>query len=245
VELSQGEKKERGLMRIVQVAAEPAFRLGFRVVMEAQHGWTVVGDASDARAGLRAVDLEKPDLVVAEIALPGLSGIELIRELRHRVPTPHSMLLATRLCERDVIDGFAAGARGFALKSDSAECLRQAAALVGTGGSYVPDQCRGANAEDLVRRLRSPAGAAPDVLSPLSTRERTVLRLVLQGWRNRDISKELCISVKTVDTHRTHINRKLNCSGTGDLMRFAADNRLLLTDAPTHDLVPAAVALSA
>jgi two-component system response regulator NreC len=230
-------------MRIVLVAAEPAFRLGFRVLMEEQHGWTVVDDASDARTGLRAVDLEKPDLVVAEIALPGLSGIELIRELRHRVPTPHSMLLGARLCERDVIDGFAAGARGFALKSDSAECLRQAAALVGAGGTYVPDQWRGSSAEELVRRLRSPAGVVPDVLSPLSSRERTVLRLVLQGWRNREISKELCISVKTVDTHRTHINRKLNCSGTGDLMRFAADNRLLLTDASTHDA--GAVALSA
>ena len=146
------------------------------------------------------------------------------------------LLLSAWACEREALEGFAAGADGFALKTESAEALLAAIRAVGRGGKYTSPELHGVTAES-VREAR-PA-EAPDgnlrVLDVLSPREREVLDLLLKGWRNRAIGRELCISVKTVDTHRTRINRKLGCTGSPDLIRFAANNGLLHRSAPPPD----------
>jgi two-component system response regulator NreC len=212
-------------MRIVLVAGEPAFRFGFRAVVEASGDLSVAADVADARAGFQAIDVEKPDVVAMDVALSGINGIDATREVKRRAPGSRVLLLAAWPREQDVLDGFAAGADGFALKTDPVETLRHAVRSVGQGQRYVPADLRGVNLDRAgeVQRSRGPAG----VLETLSAREREVLDLVVKGWRNRDIARELCISIKTVDTHRTHINRKLHCTSAADIVRFAADNGLL------------------
>jgi two-component system response regulator NreC len=212
-------------MRIVLVAGEPAFRFGFKAVVEGSGDLQVVADAADARAGFQAIDMEKPDVVVMDVALKGINGIDATREVKRRAPGARVLLLAAWPRERDVLDGFAAGADGFALKTDSIDTLRQALRMVGHGQRYVSAEVRGLKLETAreVHRSRMPSST----LETLSSREREVLDLVVKGWRNREIARELCISIKTVDTHRTHINRKLHCTGAADIVRFAADNGLL------------------
>jgi two-component system, NarL family, response regulator NreC len=214
-------------MRIVLIAGEPVFRIGWRRMVEATGEIQLVGEAADARAGFGEIDRSTPDLVVVDIALAGMNGIAATREIRCRAPEARVLLLAAWPRERDALEGFAAGARGFALKTQPADALLYAVRSVGHGHVYLAPELRGLSVESLGVHREMVAPVALDVLAPLSPREREVLDLVIKGWRNRQIAQELCVSIKTVDTHRTRINRKLRCASSADLIRFAADNDLL------------------
>ncbi len=217
-------------MRIVLVAGEPVFRLGFRSLVETSEDLVLVGDSPDARAAFPRIDSDRPEVVVMDVALPGMSGITATREIKCRSPETRVLLLGAWPRERDALDAFAAGAHGFALKSEPSEALLYAIRTVERGRSYISPELRGC-AVPRVDTHRPAPPRSDDVLGVLSPREREVLDLILKGWRNRNIAKELCISIKTVDTHRTRINRKLRCTNAADLVRFAAENGLL-ADAP-------------
>lgn len=212
-------------MRIVLVAGEPAFRLGMHAVVEGAADMQWAGDAEDARSGFTAVDLLKPDVVVIDVVLRGMNGIDATREVKRRAPKAKVLLLSSWPRERDVLDGFAAGADGFALKTDAVDALRDAIRAVAAGQRYMTADLRGMSLQTGSSRAATKQGR--DVLAVLSQREREVLGLVVKGCRSRDIARELCISIKTVETHRNHINRKLGCASAADLTRFAAENGLL------------------
>jgi DNA-binding NarL/FixJ family response regulator len=212
-------------MRIVLIAGEPAFRLGVGVAVEQISDLELVADAADARSGFAAVDAANPDVVVIDVALRGMNGIEAAREVRRRCPRCQILLVAAWPRERDVLEGFGAGAIGYALKTDSVEALGEAIRTVGAGQRYLSPELRGSSLESATRPQSG--NGKRDVLHALSLREREVLGLVVKGCRSRDIARELCISIKTVETHRNHINRKLGCASAADLTRFAAENGLL------------------
>ena len=232
-------------MRVVLVAGEPVFRLGFRSMLSSNEDLELVGDAPDARSGFALIDAEKPDLVAIDVALRGMSGVTAAREIKSRAPAARILLLGAWPRERDALEGFAAGAHGFAVKTDAPETLLYALRTLARGETYITPDLRGCAPElSDGRRARSrPAGL--DVLGVLSPREREVLDLIIKGWRNRNIAGELCISIKTVDTHRTRINRKLHCTSAADLIRFAADNGLLRGAPWSSTDLPAAPAAAA
>jgi DNA-binding NarL/FixJ family response regulator len=220
-------------MRIGLVSEEPVFRLGFRALIEQTDDLVIVAEVTDARSGLPVVIGVEPDVIAVEVDLPGVGGIDATRALVRRLPASRILLLASWPRQRDLLEGFAAGALGFVLKTDPIDSLREAIRAVGQGHRYVSERM-GVPLDPILKRLGSKTVTSPDLLDLLSSREREVFHLVLKGFRNRDIARELCIAIKTVDTHRTHINRKLHCSGAADLVRFAAGNGLL-------DHVPAPV----
>jgi two-component system response regulator NreC len=211
-------------MRIGLVSEEPVFRLGFRALIEQTDDLVIVAEVTDARSGLPVIIGVEPDVIAVEVDLPGVSGIDATRALHRRLPDARILLLAGWPRHRDLLDGFVAGALGFVLKTDPIDSLREAIRTVGEGRRYVSERMGGIPPDPTLKRL---ASTAPDLLALLSSREREVFHLVLKGFRNREIARELCIAIKTVDTHRTHINRKLHCSGAADLVRFAAGNGLL------------------
>ncbi len=216
------------MIRIVVVGREPVVSAGIRVALESSADLRLVADRIDARSGFVAIDEEKPDLVVMDVALCGMNGIAATREIKRRVPDTRVLLLSAQACARDAAEGLAAGADGFAVKTEPLDSLLQAFRTVARGGRYVTPDLRGLR---FAMAWGAGNGKLParslDVLASLSTREREVLDLVVKGLRNRDIARELCLSTKTIETHRSRINRKLGCAGTGDLVRFAADNGLL------------------
>jgi two-component system, NarL family, response regulator NreC len=215
-------------LRIALVTGEPVFRLGMRTLLEAAGDIVLCAEAAEARASFAAIEATKPAVVVMDVALQGMSGTSATREIKRRLPDARVLLLAAWLRERDVLEGFASGATGFALKSEPVEALLYAIRAVGQGKTYLSAEARGI-ARELAGRVapKRAAALAGDVLAALSVREREVLDLVVRGWSNRDMARELCVSVKTIDTHRTRINRKLRCRSAADIVRFAADNGLL------------------
>jgi DNA-binding NarL/FixJ family response regulator len=215
-------------MRVALITSEPVFRLGFRSAIKSSGDLQLIADAGDARAGFQFIDTQRPDVVVMDVFLSGMNGICATREIMRRSPGTRVLLLSDWRRESDAVEAIAAGARGLALKGDGAETLLEAVRRVGQGQLYLAPEVRRYALNDAPRGTPSKATVTTaDVLCMLSTREREVLDLIVRGWHNPAIARELCVSVKTVATHRTRIHRKLGCHSGGDLIRFAARNDLL------------------
>jgi DNA-binding NarL/FixJ family response regulator len=202
-------------MKVVLVDDHQLFRIGIRYTLSTTSAWEVVGEASRARDAFAIVDAERPDVVILDIALPGMDGVVATREVRRRTQARVLILTASDQLQ-DVLDGFEAGASGYALKDEDSRCVLQALDAIMSGQRYV--------APALVRRLAAfesqPREA--NLLSVLSEREREIFRLAAQCMISREIAGELCISRKTVDTHLYRIHHKLGVRSAAELVRVAA-----------------------
>ena len=181
----------------------------------------VVGDAATARDAIALVRAQRPDVVLMDIFLPGQSGIAATREIR-RVNPACKVLIFTALAEPGfAIEALSAGAAGYALKSQSLEELVVAIDDVSHGRRYLaPAVARALNENGNQRQWG-------DGFSALSPREKEIFDLVVAGYTNQQAAALLFISVKTVETHRTRISRKLCIHSTAELIRFAAHHHML------------------
>jgi two-component system response regulator NreC len=211
--------------KIALVDDHHVFRAGLRAVLADHPGFEVVGEASDARQGYAMVEAAKPDLVVLDIMLPDGDGIAVARELRRRVPRTRILVLTMHQSELSLGRALAAGASGYALKSDHPHDIVGAIQAVAEGRSY-SSPAFGARGQEILAHAEV-SSTAQDPLASLSRREREVCDLVLRGLSNQSIAEGLCISIKTVETHRARINQKLGVHSTGQLIRLAALQGLL------------------
>jgi two-component system response regulator NreC len=178
----------------------------------------IVGERSTARDGIRAVSELRPDLVLMDIMLGGTSGIAAVRELR-RLEMQCRILILTAIVEPGfVVDALSAGADGYALKEQTIDDVLTAIQRVSRGVGYVAPRME----RSLGQGRGLPAPGLQGIVASLSVREREVFELVVAGYTNQRISGELFISVKTVETHRTRINKKLRVHSTVELLRLAA-----------------------
>jgi DNA-binding NarL/FixJ family response regulator len=212
-------------MRLALIDDQQVFRDGLRSLLLGHADLEVVGEASDARQAFAMVADTRPDVVVLEVSLPGLDGIAASRELVQRTPGVRPLILSRHRGEDFVARALAAGALGYACKAQPATEVLEAIRAVGRGESYLPPGLSRFVLDDLLRRRRR----APDgPLGHLSAREREVFTLLVRDLNNDDIARQLCISVKTVQTHRARILKKLHLHSIVQLVRFAAVHDLLL-----------------
>jgi DNA-binding NarL/FixJ family response regulator len=208
-------------IRLIIIDDHPLFRDGLRAVLEMDTTLAVVGDAGDGRGGCAVAAAEKQDVIVLDVGLPGTSGIASIDELRRAAPEARILVLTMHSAHEFVLQAFAAGAHGYALKDQPPTEVVEAIKIVGAGQRYLAPRLPRGLLETRSGPLR---GSVLDVLSP---REREIFNLVARGFSSQGIATQLFISVKTVETHRAHINRKLGFHSTVDLIRFAARHQLL------------------
>jgi two-component system response regulator NreC len=211
-------------MNILLVDDHPILRVAVRdLLAHNRFDLTVVGETDNARDALALVEKHQPDVVVMDIVLPGQNGIVATREI-HRIHPECQVLIFTTLAEPTfVVDALAAGATGYALKSQPIEELIAAIDDVARGKRYVAP----AMAESLVKEGAN--GHGDRGLAALSPREKEVFDLVIAGYTNRRAAATLFISERTIETHRTRINRKLGAHSTAELIRFAARHNMLST----------------
>jgi len=213
--------------KVALVDDHHVFRTGLRVIISAVDDFSVVGEAPDARKAYAMVADRKPDVVVLDLMLPDGDGIAVARELRRRDPASRTLMLTIQNSELLVSRALAAGARGFVLKSDEPDEILRGIRAVAAGERYVS-----ASFGERAAELNAEASEvidSTDPLSSLSRREREVCDLVLRGLSNQSVAEALCISIKTVETHRARINQKLGVHSTGQLIRLAAMQGLLTT----------------
>ncbi len=208
-------------IRVLVVDDHAVVRSGLRLVLEREDDMDVVAEAGSAEEGVRAARLEKPDVVLLDVVMPGGSGIDAAAEIIAAAKGAKVLVLSMQDDPSYVREAFAAGASGYLLKEAADAELVHAVREVAGGGRYVHPTlgARLAQAEvDAARR------AADD---PLSEREREVLRLLALGHTNQEIAQQLYISVRTAETHRAHIMQKLGLGTRAELVRYALANGML------------------
>lgn len=212
-------------MRVVLVDDHQAFRESFRIALWHEASISVVGEASSARQVFPVVEAEKPDLVVADLMLKDTDGVSVARELSRRGVTSRMLILTMHTNALFVRDAFEAGVQGYALKEQPLAEIIDAMRTAAGGERYISPRL----GPIPLPRPRSPMGERNGYagLEQLSRREREIFCRIIQGLSSRDIATSLCISLKTVETHRSHINRKLGVHSPAELIRLAALKGLL------------------
>jgi DNA-binding NarL/FixJ family response regulator len=207
------------MIRVLLVDDHALFRAGLRARLEAEGDLEVVGDAATAEDGIIKARALKPDVIVLDLVLPRRSGAEVIVDIQKVSPESRVLVVSSQTSASTVRSALSAGAAGYVPKRAADSELVAAIRRVRAGEGYVDP--------DLGSKLVGPANGPP--LTPLSERESDVLQLLALGYTNQEIGKKLFISVRTVDTHRAHIMRKLSLQTRAELVLFALANGLIGT----------------
>lgn len=207
--------------RLLVVDDHAVVRSGLRMLLDAESDFAVVAEAGNAREAIFEARAHKPDVIVLDVVMPGESGIEALPRLKKEAPDAKVLVLSMQDDPRYVREAFAQGANGYVLKEAADAEVVGAVREIAAGGEYVHPAL---GARMVAAEAQARAAAAAD---PLSDREREVLRLLALGHTNQEIAKKLYISVRTAETHRAHIMRKLNVTSRADLVRYAMANGLL------------------
>jgi DNA-binding NarL/FixJ family response regulator len=192
-------------------------RQGLRDIINAEAGLNVVAEVDNGQELLRIMGKIEPDMVVLDVAMPEMGGLEAAREIKARYPNVRVLMMSMHKQEHYVADALAAGAGGYLLKDDSSEELLKAIDAIRQGRTYLSSELPRPSAAP-----GSPLGSGVEGGSdPLTKRERQVLRLLTDGLGNQQVAQQLDISIRTVQQHRTNIRKKLGLKHTADLVRYA------------------------
>jgi len=205
--------------RVLLADDHALIRQGLKALLESQ-GFQVVGEASDGQATLRSAEKTHPDVAILDISMPVLNGMDAARELKKSSPKTKIILLTQHDEDQYVTEALRAGAKGYVLKSQAAEDLVQAIREVCRGSVYLSPSI----SRSVVDAYISKTYVSTD---PLSGRERQVLQLVGEGKSTKDIAIQLGISVKTAESHRARLMKKLDIHETASLVRYAIRRGLI------------------
>jgi DNA-binding NarL/FixJ family response regulator len=210
------------LIKILLADDHSIVRAGLRRIVEESGDMEVVAEAADGREAIQLVHKKVPDVAVIDISMPGLDGLEVVSQLRTYHPKLPILILTMHEEGQYVVRAIEAGAMGYITKQSAPEQLVKAIRKVHAGGRYLTDDAAEALALSVARGMH---GRSP--LDSLSMRELQVLRRLALGHTNREIAQAYSISIKTVDTYRSRLLKKLNLRNNAELSRFAIQNRLV------------------
>lgn len=206
-------------IRIVLAEDQAIVRQAVSLLLEYHDELEVAGTASNGREAVEAAEKLEPDVVLMDLAMPGMNGIEATRLIRKRAPQVKVLLLTAHADYEQVIEALRAGVSGCVMKRSDVAELVLAIRTVSRGNPYFSEVLSdGRSAMEFLMEARAGQPAADD---PLTAREREVLQLIVEGHQNQTIADELFISVKTVEAHKAHIKSKLHASSDMDLLRHA------------------------
>jgi DNA-binding NarL/FixJ family response regulator len=198
-------------------------RRGLRGLVESHPGWSVRCEATNGREAVALARTYTPDVLVTDLGLPELNGLEVIRRIRHELPALEVIVFSMYETEYLVREAIAAGAKGYVLKSDAARHLTAAIESVAVHKPYFSSAIAMTIRDILVREGDEHVDLSPPPPT-LTAREREIVQLLAEGNTNREIATALSISAKTVETHRSAIMRKLGLKSIADLVRYAMRN---------------------
>jgi DNA-binding NarL/FixJ family response regulator len=210
-------------VRILIADDHEVVRQGVRAVLEGQPGWVVCGEARSGREAVaKAIEL-RPDIVVLDVSMPELNGLEATRQIRRAVPAK-VLVLSVHESAQVVTEVLDAGAHGYVLKADAGRTLVEAVRDLLAGEDFFTQRVHGVTDRRASGRRETADRPAPRRLTP---REREVLQLLSEGKSNKEIGVVLGMTTKTAETHRAHIMAKLQLHSMSDLVRYAIRNRII------------------
>lgn len=212
-------------IRVVLADDHRMMREGIRALLERQKDIEIVGEAADGREAVRLATQLSPDLVVMDVSMPLLNGIEATRQIRRDCPDVSVLILTVHESEEYVAQLLAAGADGYIIKRAAGDELVSAIRAVNQGEAFLYPSVARVVIEDYVRRLKQGEGLG--VQDVLTDREREVLQLIAEGYTNREIADLLHVSIKTVQSHRSKIMNKLDLHDRGELIKYAIQQGII------------------
>ena len=214
-------------MRVLLADDHGIVRRGLRSLLEAQSGIDVVGEAADGLEALRVTTESKPDILILDIAMPKLNGIEVASRVQQLERPPRVIILSMHTDEAYIIRALAAGARGYLLKDATDEDLLPAIRAVASGKTYFSPAVAAVLMEDYVRQLQ--ARGLTDSYHLLTSREHEVLQLLAEGRSNKEVASLLDLSLSTVETHRGNLMQKLNLHNTAEIVLYAVRKGIIVS----------------
>jgi DNA-binding NarL/FixJ family response regulator len=213
------------MVRLLLADDHDVVRRGLRDLLEERAEWVVCAEARDGRAAVALALEHRPDVVVLDLLMPELNGLEAARQIRKALPDTEVLIFSLYETDQLVRDAIAAGARGYIVKSDTpAQIVAAVAALADHKAFFTP-----VASEILIDSYLQTANATDRTADArgLSSREREIVQLLAEGRSNKEIASTLFISVRTVETHRATIMRKLELGSIVELVRYAVRNKLI------------------
>lgn len=192
---------------------------GLRSLLEKQTDFEVVGEADNGRKAVQMAQEKTPDVVVMDVSMPDLNGIEATMQIIESLPKTRVIALSMHSDKRFVMGMLRAGASGYLLKDCASQELANAIVQVAGGKKYLSPEITGVVIDDFL--LGGSSEEVTTAASPLSPREREVLQLIAEGWSTKQIASHLYVSIKTIETHRRQIMKKLDLHAIADLTKYA------------------------
>jgi DNA-binding NarL/FixJ family response regulator len=211
--------------RIVIAEDHTILREGLRALLSSSPDFDIVGEAEDGREAIRCVEKLKPHLVLTDLSMPRMNGMEAIREIRRRAPETKILVLTVHKTEEYILATLQAGADGYLLKDSSHAELLAAVTHVLSGKHYISPGISDKILEGYLEGRK--AIKTRTSWETLTSREREILKLIAEGYKNKEIADDLCISVKTVEKHRANLMEKLNLHNVQGLTAFAIERGLV------------------
>ncbi|HOC17268.1 MAG TPA: response regulator transcription factor [Vicinamibacterales bacterium] len=214
-------------MRILLADDHTIVRHGLRKILEESRDWQVVGEAGNGRDAVRLALELQPEVVILDIGMPLLNGIEAARQIARRLPDTKILILSMHADEAYIIQALEAGAKGYLLKDTADADLLGAVTAVIRGKSFFSPAVARVMLDDYVRRLRD--RGIVDRYDTLSEREREIFQLIAEGKTNKEIAEILGVSPSTIETHRGHIMEKLDVHSAVEMVLYAVRKGIIST----------------
>jgi DNA-binding NarL/FixJ family response regulator len=211
--------------RIVIAEDHTILREGLRSLLSSHPEFEIVGEAEDGREAIQCVEKFKPDLILTDLSMPRMNGMEAVQEIKRQNPQTKVLVLTVHKTEEYILSALKAGADGYLLKDSTHVELVMAVKKVLSGKPYISPEVSEKVIEGYLegrKRVRSKTS-----YETLTSREREILKLIAEGYKNKKIADDLCISVKTVEKHRANLMEKLNLHNAQTLTTFAIEKGLV------------------
>jgi DNA-binding NarL/FixJ family response regulator len=215
------------MIRVVLADDHAVMRRGIREILEGDTEVEVVGEAGDGREAIRLAQKLKPDVMVVDLGMPELNGLDAIRHIRRERPEIELLVFSMHDSEELIREVFSTGARGYVLKSDAELYLVEAVRSLSRHKPFFTPRISEAILNSLAGSTGAEARAEAMGHGPLSAREREILQLLAENKSNKEIATRLSISVRTVETHRRSIMQKLNANSIVELVHYAIRNGIV------------------
>jgi DNA-binding NarL/FixJ family response regulator len=211
--------------RLVIVEDHALIRAGLRALLAQDPDIEIVGEADNGHSAVRTIGMLKPDLVLMDISMPGMNGMDAIREIKRHNPEIRVLVITIHRIAEYIHESLRAGADGYVLKDATQEELRNAVRTTLNGKTYLSPDIAGTVIDGYIGTMNASSRDRP--WDTLTQREREVLKFIAEGRPNRHIAEHLCLSVKTVEKHRSNLMRKLDLHNASMLTAFAIENGLV------------------
>jgi two-component system, NarL family, response regulator NreC len=211
---------------IVLADDHPIVRQGLRALLESQPGYSIIGEAEDGLSAVKLVEDLKPDILIVDVMMPGLNGLEVVKRVRERLPLTKIVVLSMHANEPYVLEALRSGATAYVLKATSTSNLLEAVKAAANGQWYLSPPL---SDRAIANYIQKADHANPELnnYKMLTSREREVFQLTAEGLSSAEIGERLSISPRTAETHRTNIMRKLDLRSQHELVNYATQQGLI------------------